>query len=218
MMSNSTNIYYDVIVRGALLSKKKVIFAGLKFETMGELNIYPGEVIEILNPKNNINILAKVRKLKKKEKKSYIEPNVLLVNFPLINQIGCTIGNIVKIRKITCEFAENITVTVLNVDLSGAWISIPIDKNATDKPIKKIKPKTEEWASQMLKDKIIQKLSNKILRKTDKVSFKSYGTIVDLKILDFSPNAEAVKVWPHTEIQIVKKKEKKESTSTNSTI
>ena len=217
-MSTSPNIYHDVIVRGALLSKKKGIFAGLKFEAMGELNVYPGEVIEILNPKNNITILATVRKLKKKEHRTYFEPNVLLANFPLINQIGCTIGDNVKIRKINCEFARSITVSVLDIDLSGAWISIPIDKNASNKPIKNINPKTEEWAAQMLKDKIIQKLSYKILRKTDKISFKSYGTRVDLKILDFSPNAEAVKVWPHTEIQVVKKKRKRESTSTNSTI
>ena len=210
---NGISIFQEVILRGVLVKKKKGNFAGLTFETMGLLNVYPGEVIEILNPRNNAAILATVRQLKKKEKKSYFESNILLADFPLINQIESTIGKKVKIRKISCEFAQSITVTVLDIDLSGAWISIPIDKDNVEKFVGNMKPKTEEWVRKMFKDKVIQKLSNKLLRKGDNVSYKSYGTIVDLKILDFSPNVEAVKVWPHTEVKVVPKKSEESDSS-----
>jgi len=162
---------------------------------MGELNVYPNEVIEILNLRNDTTILATVRKLKKKENKSYIEPNVLLANFPLINQIGCTIGNMVKIRKIECEFAQSLTVEVLNYDISGLKIlGIPFDEYTINKLSKlKENPSVKETAMQIFTGVIMKQLTNTLLRRGDLIHGASSGATYDLKIIDFSPNTEATK-------------------------
>ena len=150
-------------------------FVRLDPDLMGELNLRTGDVIEILYPPLNKNTAAHLYPGKPEDEGK----NIIRLDQSQRRNIGASVDDLVKIKKIKAEVADEIT-------FAGLEESI-ILRNS---------------------QQLAEILENRIITKEDILSFYSYGKRVDLVVVDYKPKSPAVRIDVKTKIVLSEKSHK----------
>ena len=141
-------------------------------KTMQNFKLTSGDVIEILHPPAHKKTVALVHPGKGEEK----DRNIIRIDPSMRRNLGASIDDIVKVRKIEAVIAENIVFTGLDESL--------------------LLRNTQQLA---------RRLENRVITKGDILSFYTYGHRIDLVVVDYTPKAEAVKIYLTTKFEITDK-------------
>ncbi|MGV9171862.1 MAG: CDC48 family AAA ATPase [Promethearchaeia archaeon] len=150
-------------------------FVRMDPEVMTEINLKTGDVIEILYPPLNKKTAAHIYPGKQQD----AGKNVIRLDQSQRRNIGSSVDDLVKIKKIQAEVAEEVT-------FAGLEESI-ILRNS---------------------QQLAEILENRVITKEDILSFYSYGHRVDLVVVDYRPKSPAVRMDLDTKIVLSEKSHK----------
>lgn len=144
-------------------------------EIVSELDLKTGDVIELIHPINFEKTAALMYPSKPEDKGT----NTIRLDASLRRNLGASIDDIVRIRKIEAKIAD----TVIFAGLEEAVIL----RNS---------------------QQLASKLENRVITKNDILSFYAYGRRVDLVVVDYSPRSDAVRISIDTKIELSEKSHK----------
>ncbi|MFO8018406.1 MAG: CDC48 family AAA ATPase [Promethearchaeia archaeon] len=144
-------------------------------DVMTELDLKTGDVIEILYPPLNKKTAAHIYPGKPQD----AGKNVIRLDQSQRRNIGASVDDLVKIKKIQAEVADEVT-------FAGLEESI-ILRNS---------------------QQLAEILENRVITKEDILSFYSYGHRVDLVVVDYRPKSPAVRMDLDTKIVLSEKTHK----------
>ncbi len=144
-------------------------------EIINELNFKTGDVIEI----SHSVVLKKTAALLYPGKLEDKGKNTIRIDSSLRRNIGASLDDIVKIRKIEASLAERIT-------FAGLEESVIIRRS----------------------EQLVRMLENRVITKGDILSFNAMGRRIDFIVIDYSPKADAVRIHLDTKITISEKTHK----------
>ena len=136
---------------------------------MKEMDLKAGDVIEIIHPHVDKRTVALVNPGKENE----TEKNVIRIDPSIRRNLGSSIDDIIKIRKVKASNAESVIFTGVDDSL--------ILRNT---------------------QQLSRRLENRVVTKGDILSFYTYGKRIDLVVLDYKPQSEAVRINLATKFEL----------------
>ncbi len=144
-------------------------------DVINDLDLRTGDVIEISHPMAQKKTAALLYPGKLEDKGN----NAIRIDSSLRRNIGASLDDIVKIRKIEASLAERIT-------FAGLEESVIIRKS----------------------EQLVRMLENRVITKGDILSFNAMGRRIDFIVIDYAPKADAVRIHLDTKITISEKTHK----------
>ena len=144
-------------------------------ETIENLNLHTGDVLEISHPLVNKRSAALLYPGKREDRGA----GIIRIDPSLRRNLGASLDDIVEIRKIEAALANKVTFAGL-----------------------------EESVIVRTPQQLARQLENRVLTKGDILSFYAMGRRVDLIVIDYSPQAEAVRIHLDTKIILSEKSQK----------
>ena len=144
-------------------------------ETIQQLNLRTGDVLEVSHPLVNKRSAALLYPGKREDRGT----GIIRIDPSLRRNLGASLDDIVEIRKIEAALANKVTFAGL-----------------------------EESVVVRTPQQLARQLENRVLTKGDILSFYSMGRRVDLIVIDYSPQAAAVRIHLETKIILSEKSHK----------
>ena len=136
---------------------------------MKEMDLKAGDVIEIVHPHVDKRTVALVNPGKENE----TDKNVIRIDPSIRRNLGSSIDDIIKIRKVKASIADTVIFTGVDDSL--------ILRNT---------------------QQLSRRLENRVVTKGDILSFYTYGKRIDLVVLDFKPQSDAVRINLATKFEL----------------